>query len=119
MVKCSKCGSEINVFNEIIFDKNNNKYKIRPTCIKCKQTEVELDNWIAWESKLNNIENFVATQLITKKYPNIKFKNYAIKAIEKLMKTYSIRCVFEVCINSGDTFNYNLIAKKCKEKFLS
>lgn len=116
---CYRCGTQNNVFTDLVFDRNRNSYTIHPVCINCKKSDLELDNTIRWEHNLKEIEHDVAEQIISKRFPNIKFKESAIKTLMRLMRKYSVRCVFEICMLLRSGFNANIIAQKCHKKFTS
>lgn len=118
-LNCSICGSSIHVIDNIQFDSQNKSFKANPICLDCKRKELELDNIISWEQELKNLELTVAYHLIAEKYPKIKFKHNAVQIMLRLMQKYSLRCVLEVCICSDDDFNFNLLDKKCQQKFVS
>lgn len=117
--RCHRCGTQNNVFTDLVFDKSKNGYTIHHICIKCKKCDLELNTTIQWEHNLKEIEYDVAEQIISKKFTNIKFKKSAIDILVNLMQKYSIRCVFNVCILLDSEFNPHLISALCKKKFIS
>ena len=78
---------------------------------------MEIKHVVSWEKDLTNLETAVAEQLITNKFSNIKFKDNARDILVKLMRKYSVRCVFEICMLINSNFNPHLISKKCEQKF--
>lgn len=115
-LKCNRCGKTSNVFMDAIYDKNNNTYTLIPTCINCKKSDLEFKNLASWEKQLDDLETYVADQLILHKFNNIKFKNSAKKTLVNLMRKYSVRRVFEICMLLDTNFNPHLIAEKCQKK---
>ena len=114
-LKCSFCGSKRKVFFDIDYNSDSNTYKLVPTCLKCKNAELELDELINWEKKLKTLESEIASQLINDYFPKIKFKKAAQNMLINLMKKYSVRKVFEVCSLFRGDFNLHKIEANCKQ----
>lgn len=115
VLKCNRCGAVNNVFHDAVYDENNNTYTLVPTCINCKKADLEIKDVLSWEEKLKVLETYVAEQLIEWKFGNIKFKNSAKKTLVNLMRKYSVRTVFEICMGLDATFNPHLIAQRCEK----
>lgn len=115
-LKCNRCGGETNVFTDAVYDNETNTYTLTPICINCKKSDLEIKNVVSWERGLNDLESSVADQLIKDRFSDIKFKNNARETLIKLMKKYSVRCVFEICMLLDANFNPHLISEKCKQK---
>ena len=116
-IKCSRCGSTKDVFIDSVFDSETNEINSFPICINCKKAKLEINNIIDWQNKLKKLELHVSKQLIDDNFSNIKFKRSAQLALSKLMETYSIRTVFEVCFGLTD-FNIHKIEDKCKQQLV-
>jgi len=77
---------------------------------------MHIEEILKWEHKLQNLENFVALQIIknilTDSFPKDVIKNQLVT----LMKIYSVRAVFESChtINSA-RFDLKKVEDKCQD----
>ncbi len=74
---------------------------------------MNIEEILKWEHKLQNLENFVAKQIIKKVHIGLYSEDYVKVQLTTLMKTYSIRVVFEACI-SLSYFDLKQIKNKCQ-----
>lgn len=74
---------------------------------------INIDEILKWEHKLQNLENFVALQIIKNILTEIPDKDKTKNQLVTLMKIYSIRAVFESCACIG-YFDLKQIKDKCQ-----
>lgn len=73
-----------------------------------QQLKTDIEEVIKWEHQLQNIETFVATQIIKNIFNELNIEDYMKNQLITLMKKYSVRVVFEACIS----FKKNIICLK-------
>lgn len=74
----------------------------------------DINEILKWEHKLQNLENFVANQIIKNALADEYLKEKIKCQLVTLMKIYSVRTVFESCVCIG-CFNLKQIQNECNK----
>lgn len=110
--KCYGCGSKKRVL--LCLDQKHGKNTIKPLCLKCIKNKFMLEELIAWENKLTNLEKEIARQIVEEYFPNANHKKELEQKIIELMGKYTIRNVFQTCVNYRPLINTNGLENRCK-----
>ena len=118
---CKYCKSRYHVFLEAKKSPDKKEYEIIPICINCKNKQIKQSDSdyhtksvLSWEISLKKIERQISKEIVENIFPEIKFKKTASEKIEKLMKKYPIRKIFETfALDSNSKFSIPEIEKNC------